>query len=624
MLVDDSENTSSAEPAVTNVTDVQPQVSEDITVTDDVTVDPDHVTPEVELLIPTENERPCYKVFDDWLEEGSRKYRPGVWYFFMRPAKKDEPAEPVSQWICTPLHVDAITSDGRSNNFGRYLRFKNTNGVWREWAMPMEMHGGSGEELRRELLSMGVEIDPHARNQLSTYLQSQHPKRRMRCAQQVGWCDGSFVLPDKVIGAKASGVIFQSGERTHDEYTIEGTLGGWQQHVAAHAVHNSLLALTLSGAFTGALLERCNAESGGFHYVGDSSSGKTGLIEAACSVWGGDNYKRSWRSTANGMEGVAAMFNDGLLALDEISECDPRDVGSIVYSLGNGRGKQRASRSGSARDVKRWRCFVLSSGERSIETTMAEGGHRIKAGQNTRLPSLPVARQYGVWDNLCGMESGAALTDAIKRAAKLHCGLAGREFLERLAFDKQDFNAQWERIKSLPQFTVEGSEGQAKRVAGRFALVAMAGELATEYGTTGWPEGTAINAAAAALKAWLKTCRGNGNNEGHQIRERVAAFIERHGDGRFSNAVIEDVHIRDRAGWWRDDNGQRIYLFTSDGMQEALKGFDFKRALDELQASDALPPSEKNGERAKAQRIGGRLVKLYAINAENLGAHHES
>ena len=36
------------------------------------------------------------------------------------------------------------------------------------------------------------------------------------------------------------------------------------------------------------------------------------------------------------MEGAAALFNDCLLALDEISECDPREVGAIVYALGEG------------------------------------------------------------------------------------------------------------------------------------------------------------------------------------------------------------------------------------------------------------------------------------------------
>lgn len=611
-----------AENDVTAVTGVQAQVSDDNSVTADVTAGADDVT---KSRIPIEKERPRYVVIDDWHEEGGRKYPPGVWYFSMTKCTEKNPSVPIEQWICSPLHVEAITFDGQGNNFGRYLRFMNTNKQWREWAMPMEMLRGSGEDLRGELLSMGVEIDPQARNQLSTYLQSQHPKRRMRCAQQVGWCDGSFVLPDTVIGAKASGIIFQTGERTNDEYTTAGTLEGWQKEIAAYAVTNPLLATTLSGAFAGALLERCNAESGGFHWVGDSSSGKTGLIEAGCSVWGGDNYKRSWRSTANGMEGVAAMFNDGLLALDEISECDPRDVGAIVYCLGNGRGKQRATRSGGARGVKRWRCFVLSSGERSIETTMAEGGHRMKAGQNTRLPSVPVARRYGVWDDLCGMESGAALTDAIKRAAKQHCGLAGREFLERLTRDQRDWCAYLERIKALPEFTIADGEGQAKRVAGRFALVAMAGEIATEYGITRWGQGTATNAAANVMSAWFSTCGGAGNNEHRQILEKVAAFIERHGDGRFSNAKIEvETSIRDRAGWWRDEDGQRIYLFTADGMREALKGFDFKRALDDLQHAGALPVPQKNGERAKAERISGRLVKVYAINAEKLGAHHES
>jgi hypothetical protein len=32
-------------------------------------------------------------------------------------------------------------------------------------------------------------------------------------------------------------------------------------------------------------------------------TGKTTILEAAASVWGGPNYRRSWRATANGMEG---------------------------------------------------------------------------------------------------------------------------------------------------------------------------------------------------------------------------------------------------------------------------------------------------------------------------------
>ena len=268
------------------------------------------------------------------------------------------------------------------------------------------------------------------------------------------------------------------------------------------AVGNPLLVLALSASFAGPMLSRCNSEGGGIHYVGDSSTGKTTAIEAACATWGGPSYRRSWRATANGMEGAAALFNDCLLALDEISECDPREVGAIVYALGNGLGKQRAGRTGNARAVTRWRCFVLSSGERTVATTMLEGGSRAKAGQAVRLLDIPSARSFGAWDTLHGMPSGTAFSDALKRAAATHHGHAGRAFLEKLTRDTRDFGALLERFKGLADFSADGAEGQDKRAAGRFALLALAGEAATEYGLTSWPEGEATTAAAEGFRVW--------------------------------------------------------------------------------------------------------------------------
>ena len=568
-----------------------------------------------ECSIPGMNERPCFRVFDDWLEYGGAKYRPGVWFF------GDKDGDPTQTWVCSPLHVEAVTFDGQENNFGRLLRFRNTLRRWREWAMPMELLRAGGDDLRGELLAMGVEIDStaKARNLLATYLQDKPPKRRVRCALQVGWCDDSFVLPDTVIGPKASGVIFQSGERGHEEHTRAGTMAGWHSEISARAVGNPLLVVALSASFAGPMLARCNAEGGGVHFVGDSSTGKTTAIEAACATWGGQNFRRSWRATANGMEGAAALFNDCLLALDEISECDPREVGAIVYALGNGRGKQRATRSGNARGVTRWRCFVLSSGERTIATTMQEGGHKAKAGQGVRLLDIPAVRSFGAWDNLHGLPSGTAFSDAIKRAAATHHGHAGRAFLEKLTRDGRDFCDLLERIKALPEFSAEGGEGQDKRAAGRFALLALAGEVATEYGITGWPEGEAVKSAAECFKTW-QGLRGRGNDEKRQILDKVSGFIDRHGDGRFSDAdATGEPQVRDRAGWWRNVEGVRVYLFTAEGLREALKGFDFNRALDALQEVGALPEPAADGKRSRLNRIGGRAIRLYHIQADKLG-----
>lgn len=607
-----------SENEVTEVTGVQANNSGLSAVTPDKAPEVTGVT----VTIPGFDERPAFRVFDDWLEHEGAKYRPGVWYFGIKQGKDDAPPMLTQSWVCSPLYVEAVTFDGQQNNFGRLLRFKNTLNKWREWAMPMELLRGAGDDLRGELLSMGVEIDPAAKNLLANYLQAKPPKRRMRCALQVGWCDDSFVLPDTVIGPKASGVIFQTGERSHDEHTQAGTLAGWQSEIAARAVGNPLLVLALSASFAGPLLVKCNMEGGGVHFVGDSSTGKTTAIEAACATWGGANFKRSWRATANGMEGAAALFNDCLLALDEISECDPREVGAIVYALGNGRGKQRASRSGNARGVTRWRCFVVSSGERTISTTMAEGGQRAKAGQTVRLLDIPAARTHGAWDDLHGMPSGTAFSDAIKRAASIHHGHAGRAFLEKLTRESRDLCGYLEQIKTLSVFQAEGGEGQDKRAASRFALLALAGELATEYGITGWPEGEATQAAAEGFKVW-RAMRGRGNDERRQILERVSGFIDRYGDGRFSDAdATGDTRINDRAGYWRDGAEGREYLFTAEGMREALKGFDFNRALDTLQEAGALAALGADGKRAKAIRIGGRLMRVYPVQSEMLGGDH--
>ena len=562
-------------------------------------------------------------MLDDPHQEGDAKYRAGVWYFGIKSGRGEAPPTLTQQWVCSPIHIDAVTTDPSAGNYGRLLRFKTTLGSWRTWAMPMDLLRGDCSDLRGELLSMGVEIDPQGRYLLASFLQASVPKRRIQCALQTGWAGTdfkAFVLPDEVIGPRAPAVTYQSGERGHDEYTRAGTLEGWQAGIAAMAVGNPLLVLALSAAFAGPVLARCNVESGGIHYIGDSSTGKTTAIEAGCSVWGGANFRRSWRATGNGMEGVAALFNDSLLALDEISECDPREVGAIVYALGNGRGKQRASRTGTARAVSRWRCSVLSSGERTIATTMAEGGHRIKAGQSVRLLDVPAQRTYGAWDNLHHHASGTAFSDALKLASVTHYGHAGRMFLEKLTRDHEaSFSDALDTIKAMPEFQASNDEGQAKRAAARFAVLALAGELATEYGITGWPKGEAIRAAAVAFAAWCALRgKGRGNLERDQVTERMAGFIERHGDSRFSDADSDDEQraamVRDRAGWWKDTVEGRRYLFTAEGMREAMKGFDFNRALDTLQEAGAIEAPGADGKRAKFVRIRGQGLKLYIVN----------
>ena len=599
------------------------------------TADKPHRKPERAPLVcgggevPTAAQRPAYVVFNErYNAPTGESYKPGVWYFATKTKGKGEDAVEVEtqQWICSPLHVLAITADAYDASYGRLLEFKTTRGNWQQWSMPMRMMAGDGNALREVLLDMGVEIHPLQKTTFTLYLHSRHPEKHLQCVAQTGWVDSqckAFVLPGATIGPNAEDVAYQcdSAKTAKALYRTGGTLDGWRAGVAAVAVGNPMLALGICTAFAGPLLGLLRAESGGLHLIGDSSTGKTSILEAGRSVWGGEDFKRTWRATANGLEGAAAMFTDALLTLDEIKQCAPKEVDEAVYMIANGQGKARAEKSGGGRAVARWRVSVLSNGEMSVATKLAEGKLRIHAGQQVRLVDIPCGgRTFEVWDNLHHYDSARAFADGVKAQAATHYGHAARAFLEGLTKDNTaDLVQALESIRAMPELATNG-ESQEQRVAGRFAVLALAGELATDYGVTGWPPGEAIRAAGVGLEAWRNSCtdKAGANAEHAQIVQAVTDFISRHGDSRFSDADAppsEFLHqpiTHNRAGYWRKTDAGRVYFFNGPGLREALEGHDFKRSLKKLQDAGLMPPSTGRNS-GKQFTIQGKKDRWYQV-----------
>jgi putative DNA primase/helicase len=98
--------------------------------------------------------------------------------------------------------------------------------------------------------------------------------------------------------------------------------------VAAPAVGNRRLAFALAASFAGPLLHLAGQESGGFHFRGGSSVGKTSALHAARPTWG--CALGSWRTKDNAAESTAAGASDTLHLLDEVSQADPRAVDAMA------------------------------------------------------------------------------------------------------------------------------------------------------------------------------------------------------------------------------------------------------------------------------------------------------
>ena len=190
----------------------------------------------------------------------------------------------------------------------------------------------------------------------------------------------------------------------------------------------------MSAAATGPLLHPTNEPNRGFHLNGSAQSGKTLTLLTAGSFWGGgpDGYIRSWRATANGLEGIACAHNDGFLPLDELGQVSAREAGQIGYMLANGVGKTRSGRNGIAPPVLHWRLVFMSSGEIGLADKMAEIGQRTHAGLEVRMIDVPAnaGADHGVFEHLHGCADGATFAKGLKTAVFRYYGAAVRHYVE--------------------------------------------------------------------------------------------------------------------------------------------------------------------------------------------------
>jgi putative DNA primase/helicase len=462
----------------------------------------------------------------------------GLYYFGKNDAGNDVPP----LWICSKLEVTAVTRDAKNEAWGRLLEFDDLDSVHHAWAMPMDLLRGDGAEYRGALLSMGLQISTmtKARNLLTQYIQMASVEARARCVERTGWHDGSFVMPNKTIGNhQQEKIIFQSAANTQSTFKQKGTLAAWQDYISKPCAGNSRLVFAISAAFASPLLEVTGMESGGVHFRGNSSTGKTTALRVASSVWGGLDYMQRWRATDNGLESLAAQHSDCLLVLDELSQVDPKSAGEVAYMLANGSGKVRSVRTGAMRDTATWRLLFLSSGEAGLTEHMALAGRKPKAGQEIRLLDIPAdaGKGFGVFETLQEHIGGAAFSKVLNDAVAKNYGVASIAFLRKLVENLDKINAHVKRLQQdfIEKHLNSDAGGQANRAALRFALIAAAGEIATVWGITGWDSGEAIKATDICFKAWLSQRGGAGNAEERAMLAQVQRFFELHGESRFSD-----------------------------------------------------------------------------------------
>lgn len=538
-----------------------------------------------------------------------------------------ENAEAEIAQVSAPFEILGLGRNPDGKGWGRFLRWFDLDGRPHEKFVGDEGLQGDAAAICAPLAAEGLQIVRGQQREFANYLSGAQTTARVTTVQRTGWHEiegkSVFVLPGENIGRDGVGRVLLDGS-AHGPYEAKGTLREWCNGVAELTSGHSIPMLAISAAFAGPLLHLAGLEGGGLNFFGQSSRGKTTCLQAAASVWGrgekeGGGFVKTWRATANGLEGTAAQSTDTLMILDELGMAEGRDVQQVVYGLANGQGKQRASRDGSAREPKSWRVLYISSGEVTVDAKLAETpGRKARAGQLVRLLDIPAERGlgFGAFDNGGADQDAGALAKSIKLASTSHYGTAGPAFVQRLITDGVNADDVRGLIEQFVRATVQaGVDGQVERVAQRFGLIFAAGELATTFGIVPWPAGAAREAAAWALARWIELRGGTEPAEARQALETVRLFIEQHGDARFSSIDDADPRpVANRAGYRKGGGAEREWWVLPEVWRREICAGHDAQFVARVLAKTGMLRTQADGLQCKV-RVGTATSRAYVVTA---------
>lgn len=520
--------------------------------------------------------------------------------------------------LCSPLKVTALTRGADNKDWGRYIEMTDSNKVTHSFAMPMEKIISAN--FMDPLVNQGLTFKRCYKEAINHYLMESKPLQFALSVGKTGWCKEMFVFPEKVIGEKDEKVVYQTMVDNSSDYKASGTLQQWQENVSSLCIGNSRLAFGVSVSFATMMLPLFNGESGGFHFRGVSSRGKTTILTAAKSVFGNPKRLPRWSATVNGLESLAASHNHTLLCLDEFSqlaEVNPKAAGQAAYMIGNGVGKQRSKSNGAMQEASSWELLYLSAGEVSLKSVLDKVGMQVRGGQEVRFIDLPsdAGAGLGAFNTIHNSVDGNEFALAIKDNSLQYYGTAATAFLEQVTDNYQNVkvNLRGKINAFVALLDLSESDPQVRRVAQRFAQVAASGELATELGITGWGEGEADNAALICFKTWIESRGGHGSQENKVALEQVSNKLLSWGLLHLNTA--DQAAARNGAVWGTQDENF-FYIYTDAFKNTLCDGLDVKTVEKALFDTGILIPSSTRSTIQK--KIDRKNVRVYKLDKKIL------
>lgn len=537
-----------------------------------------------------------------------------------------ETREPIWTPICSPIGIPArLRHVDRDNGFGLRVVVADMAGESRS----IDLDRGAlarmaAADIRSLLFDAGFRCEGDGEHVAVRLLKGADPNAEIAIVSRPGWhaiaglSRSIFACPSgDIIGlTEGRAVELTPLARLDPIVSRAGTMVGWQDAVSAAGTVADCphWVLATAAGFVGPILSLCGFDSSGLNFSGISSRGKTLALRLGASVWArpeltGEGLMRTMRSTGNAVEGLAAAGNGTILCLDELGHADGKAVGQLIYALSGGVGKSRMRADATLRTSYTWQTFVLLSGETSLGEKVKQDGGEWMPGHAVRFPDIDVSDVNSTVE--------ADRLAAIKGILQHH-GHAGPAFVRWLVSASGIDPAMLrERILGIAdKLAGTGAESTVRRAALPFALVLMAGTLATEAQVL--PPGLAI--ANSVKWAWERF-RGSADATALDPVEAAIGSIAEWIASRWNvtvkpHSAAVSTNNREARGWYDDT---AVYLPTRC-LREAAGGTLSERNITKALDARGLIARRTNPERLALRYVPGfGRLDCYALSRKRFG-----
>ncbi len=353
------------------------------------------------------------------------------------------------------------------------------------------------------------------------------PLKRYRLVNRHGWQPGELcfmhgrhaIKPETI--TEIQGMIPAASYNPSPGINARGSLEDWKEKVLKHAT-GDMQKLAVWIGLSSCLLSLLNEQGIIYHFYGQSSVGKTALLQLGASVNGnggepgsGESLIESWNTTPNALEMTLEQRNHITALIDELGVYKGPKMGDAIYALANGKGKQRMSGE-TLKNVEpaSWLLNIISSGEISMQERLRDGGEKVQEGMLHRSIDLLVTPEHV---RSCADESSedcGSRIETIKANSAQYYGTAGRAFIEylvRLTNDEAETRDyvnelhEWVRKTLLAYCEERGYQLNTvqERLLKRFAVPGTAAFMAYDSGILEWGEDEIFATLITAFDIWM-------------------------------------------------------------------------------------------------------------------------